>query len=354
MPTDEINFTNGPSLLPGGAALVADPGYVLAKWITDAAYPDPNNPTKSVRDLVPEVPNPGASALGAQSIATIVELNLAPGAPGNFTVAHGLGTTPKFAIIQMTSGGQIWLQSPTSFDATNLYLAASDASATAIAAVWASAADAEIALAPSAPGAFSVPHGLAQTPALVLVEMTSGGQVWFQATPWDGTIIYLEASDAGVTGKAEVWLNVPILNISSFKKIALAPSAPGNFTVAHGLGKIPTLAIVRMSSGGQIWLQSPTSFDVTNLYLEASDAGITGEAEVWAVPTLPKPVEIALAPSAPGNFTVAHGLGSTPKVVLIQMTSGGQIWFQTARYDSINLYLVASDAGLTGYAEMWT
>jgi hypothetical protein len=60
--------------------------------------------------------------------------------------------------------------------------------------------------------------------------------------------------------------------------------------------------------------------------------------------------EIALAPGAGGNFSVAHGLGSTPGLVLIQMTSGGAIWFQTTRYDATNINLVASDAGLTGYA----
>lgn len=65
--------------------------------------------------------------------------------------------------------------------------------------------------------------------------------------------------------------------------------------------------------------------------------------------------EIALAPSAPGNFTVAHGLGATPSYALIQMTSGGAIWFQSAtRYDGTNLYLVASDAGITGYAEVFS
>ena len=64
--------------------------------------------------------------------------------------------------------------------------------------------------------------------------------------------------------------------------------------------------------------------------------------------------EIALAPGSPGNFTVAHGLTTTPSSVMIQMTSGGAIWFQSAtRYDATNLYLVASDSGITGYAEVF-
>ena len=65
--------------------------------------------------------------------------------------------------------------------------------------------------------------------------------------------------------------------------------------------------------------------------------------------------EVALTPSDPGDFTVAHGLASTPSAVLIQMTSGGLIWFQTPlRYDDTNLYLVASDADITGNAEIWS
>lgn len=64
-------------------------------------------------------------------------------------------------------------------------------------------------------------------------------------------------------------------------------------------------------------------------------------------------LQVALAPSSPGNFTVAQSLGSVPSAVTIEMTSGGQIWFQSTRYDASNLYLVASDAGLTGYAKVW-
>jgi hypothetical protein len=66
-----------------------------------------------------------------------------------------------------------------------------------------------------------------------------------------------------------------------------------------------------------------------------------------------RPSEISLAPVAAGNFTVAHGLGVIPRAVLIQMNSAGAIWFQTARYDATNLYLVASDGGLTGFAQIW-
>ena len=61
-------------------------------------------------------------------------------------------------------------------------------------------------------------------------------------------------------------------------------------------------------------------------------------------------VQIAFTTTAPGPFTLAHNLGTVPGSVIFEMTSGGAVWFQTARFDATNLYLIASDAGLTGYA----
>ena len=63
--------------------------------------------------------------------------------------------------------------------------------------------------------------------------------------------------------------------------VAAAPAAAGNFTLAHGLGRAPQHAIVMMTSSGAIWFQSPTLFDGTNLYLVASDAGVTAKVVVW-------------------------------------------------------------------------
>lgn len=65
------------------------------------------------------------------------------------------------------------------------------------------------------------------------------------------------------------------------------------------------------------------------------------------------PHQLTIAPSVPGNFQIAHGLGKTPSAVTIEMTSGGQVWFQATRYDATNIYFVASDGGLTGFAMAW-
>jgi len=66
-----------------------------------------------------------------------------------------------------------------------------------------------------------------------------------------------------------------------FGAVSVASSAPGNCTVPHLLGRVPLCAIIQMTSGGAIWFQTPTSYDGTNLYLVASDAGVTGKVIVW-------------------------------------------------------------------------
>ncbi len=55
---------------------------------------------------------------------------------GNFTWPHNLGRAPAGALIYMTSGGALWFQSPTLFDATSLYLTSSDAGVSASIEVW--------------------------------------------------------------------------------------------------------------------------------------------------------------------------------------------------------------------------
>ena len=217
----------------------------------------------------------GLTSAPAKSIA------IAPGAAGNFTVPHGLGVTPAFVLVEMTDGSSIWLQSPTHFDNTNIYLVAGDASAAGIAYIWTAAADVEVSLAPGAAGNFTVAHGLGTTPTLALIEMLSSGAIWFQNPPWDATNLYLVASDTGITAKAEVLTTHSTALAVPFEKIPLAPVAAGNFTIPHGLAHAPTAVVIRMTSGGLIWLQSPTHFDATNIYLVASDGGVTGEAEIW-------------------------------------------------------------------------
>jgi hypothetical protein len=66
-----------------------------------------------------------------------------------------------------------------------------------------------------------------------------------------------------------------------YGQINVAPSASGNFTVPHWLGRIPVGAVIQMTSAGAIWFQPGTLCDGTNLYLVASAEGITGRVQVW-------------------------------------------------------------------------
>jgi hypothetical protein len=220
-----------------------------------------------------------------------------------------------------------------------------------------SAPSAEVSLAPSSAGNFTVAHGFGGTPALVLIEMTSGGNIWFQSSRYDGTNLYLTASDAGITGKALLF------TAAASAEIALAPAADGNFTVTNSLAAVPGLLLVQMTSGGNIWSQIPTEADASLLYLVASAGGVTGYAELFlslagsGSPSV-NLKEIALdssgADPVTGNFQVKHGLGVTPKAVLINMNTPGfpAFWFQTTRYDAVNIYLVTPAPGVTGFAEV--
>ncbi len=64
-------------------------------------------------------------------------------------------------------------------------------------------------------------------------------------------------------------------------QVSAAPSAPGNFTLQHFLGRTPVGAAIQMTSAGAIWFQSATMYDGTNLYLVASDAGVTARILIW-------------------------------------------------------------------------
>ncbi len=66
-----------------------------------------------------------------------------------------------------------------------------------------------------------------------------------------------------------------------YGEVALEPAAPGDFSVAHGLGRVPKGASIRMTSSGAVWWQSSTGMDSTYLYLVASDAGVTAKITVW-------------------------------------------------------------------------
>jgi hypothetical protein len=64
-----------------------------------------------------------------------------------------------------------------------------------------------------------------------------------------------------------------------------SPSPCTSFAVAHGLSAPPLTAIICMTSSGTMWFQTPM-FDATNLYLGASDVGITANVILFERPTV--------------------------------------------------------------------
>lgn len=89
---------------------------------------------------------------------------------------------------------------------------------------------------------------------------------------------------------------------------------------------------------------------VVPLFYDAGDATWYVTSGSGSGPSPTAPTIVALTPTIGGNFTVAHGLSATPTYAVIQMTSDGEIWFQTPQYDGTNLYLTASDGEITGNA----
>lgn len=124
----------------------------------------------------------------------------------------------------------------------------------------------------------------------------------------------------------------------------------------------PTLAAAPASASNYLFYNSTIGF-----YYQASPVGATsGDALIGKVTTSGTAVtavvqgtkvfgSVAAAPNAAGNFTLQHYLGRTPVAAAIQMTSGGAIWFQAARYDATNLYLVSSSGAgdVTAKVVVW-
>ncbi|MFB3921609.1 MAG: hypothetical protein ACE145_07795 [Terriglobia bacterium] len=79
--------------------------------------------------------NSAAVTAVQQATKLFAFIELAPGAPGNFTVEHLLGRAPKGVLTLMTSGGAIWFQT-TAWDDTNLYLVSSGAGVTGRVQIW--------------------------------------------------------------------------------------------------------------------------------------------------------------------------------------------------------------------------
>lgn len=151
-----------------------------------------------------------AAGLAVQTPAETLLVN-SPVA-GDFDWAHGLGVTPELVEILPTSEGFIRGRNPIA-DATNIFLSASAAGETATLSVYRPVTGAFNVNAPAttlgvtspAPGAFSVPHFLTSTPSRIEILMISDGKIVAQTPSFDGSNVYLEASDVGRIAKILVY-----------------------------------------------------------------------------------------------------------------------------------------------------
>jgi hypothetical protein len=76
-------------------------------------------------------------------------------------------------------------------------------------------------------------------------------------------------------------VNTAINITDSATVLTVTSSDPGLLTVPHGLLASPSRINIFMLSGGQIIAQTP-AFDATNVYLDASDTGLTALISVYA------------------------------------------------------------------------
>jgi hypothetical protein len=113
--------------------------------------------------------------------------------------------------------------------------------------------------------------------------------LFYQEENWPNSYYYrsvlaaLNPGDAfiGVVVTSQTQVTSVTQATSLFGQIPVTATAPGNFSVPHLLGRAPIGAHVRMTSPGAIWWQSPTDTDDLNLYLVASDAGVSAKIQVW-------------------------------------------------------------------------
>jgi len=126
-------------------------------------------------------------------------------------------------------------------------------------------------------------------PTLNAAPVNVTSYLFYQQENWPSSFYYrpvLAALNPGDAFIGSIVTNgTQVTNVtqatSLFGQIPVAPSGPGNLTVPHLLGRAPVGANIRMTSPGAIWWQSPTDMDGVNLYLVASDAGVTAKVQVW-------------------------------------------------------------------------
>lgn len=125
------------------------------------------------------------------------------------------------------------------------------------------------------------------------------------------------------------------------------------------LGWAAQLSVSRGGTGGSSHTSHGVMVGAGTGPVAATSAGTKGQpllsGGASADPSFgPANKEVAYAPTGAGNFSIAHGLGATPSLVLLQQTSLAPVYFQTpTRYDATNIYLVSTTGAETGFCEVY-
>jgi hypothetical protein len=170
-------------------------------------------------------------------------------------------------------------------------------------------------------------------------------------------------------GTVEAWLQDRGLCgvISGFGLSTSADLTPGlSVGVLYAQGKryapasAPNPGAAPANSTSYLWYNASGGFyyNLTGSPTATGDAYlgrvITDATRVIEVTTATRIYgQIAVTAPAAGSFNVAHHLGRAPLGALVSMTSSGVVWFQPTMWDSTDLLLVASEAGVTAKVEIW-
>jgi hypothetical protein len=197
-----------------------------------------------------------------------------------------------------------------------------------------------------------LPNGTVQPQHATPYE-TDADANWALVDQWQGG---RHMADLGLSGVAS--------GLTLSTSVTLTPGITAGVLYAQGqrvpFNSAPAIPAAPASGTNYLFYNSATGF-----YYQSSPVGATagdaligqvtgsGSAVTSVVTATPLYGRVSAAPSAPGNFTVQHFLGRIPVHADIRMTSAGAIWFQPTDMDATNLYLVASDSGLTAKVQLW-
>ena len=167
----------------------------------------------------------------------------------------------------------------------------------------------------------------------------------------------LEFPDLGMNGVVSGFG----LSLSS----SLTPGLTAGVLYAQGLryapAAAPALGAAAPNTTSYLFYNSASGFyyQLSAVVAAGGDALIgrvvTSAAAVTAVTAATKIFGyVTVSTGGSGNLTVPHLLGRKPLGAVLLMTSAGSLWFQPATlFDTANLYLAASAAGVTGAVQVW-